>query len=60
MKGLRTITCLFLSRSVVVRGYRRTLTFADVWDIRRADSARVIVPRFRREWERELRKLPTS
>ena len=41
---------------LVLRGYRRTLTYDDIWDIRPQDTSDVIVKRFLKNWDELLEK----
>ncbi|CAH1795308.1 unnamed protein product [Owenia fusiformis] len=40
--------------SLIKKGYKRTLTFDDLWAIRTIDSTETIMGDFTREWNREL------
>ena len=45
----------YVCRTIVL-GYRRALSMADIWRIRRNDSCKTIVPKFEKEWRKELEK----
>ena len=48
-------TMYFVCRTII-QGYKKALTWSDIWRIRRDDGCRSIVPRFEREWHKELSK----
>jgi len=39
--------------STIFIGWRRTLTFDDIWAIREEDSSSKVMPAFERRWHRE-------
>jgi len=43
--------------STIFIGWRRTLTFDDIWDIRDEDSSSKIMPAFERNWHRQKAKV---
>ena len=43
--------------STIFHGWRRTLTYDDIWAIRDEDSSSKIVPAFERNWHCEKAKL---
>ena len=43
--------------STIFIGWRRTLTFDDIWAIRDEDRSSEIVPAFERSWSRETAKV---
>jgi hypothetical protein len=51
-----SISLFSLSNRTVVQGYKRSLTMADMWDIRDEDSCATILPRFFTFWKKELQK----
>jgi len=51
------ICCLLYVCSTIFVGWRRILTFDDVWAIRDADSSSRIVPSFEHSWRREKAKI---
>jgi hypothetical protein len=40
----------------MVTGYRRQLTFDDVWELRPCDRCDEVMPKFEAEWSKELQK----
>jgi len=58
--SVRTIISLFDFVSVystIFIGWRRTLTFDDIWAIREEDSSSNIMPTFEQNWRREKAKV---
>ena len=43
--------------STIFIGWRRTLTFDDIWDISDEDSSSIIMPTFERNWHRQKAKV---
>ena len=41
---------------LIITGYRRQLTFDDIWQLRKADQCAKILPEFEAEWNKELLK----
>ena len=50
-----SLCCYF---SLIWRGYRKTLTFTDVWPLTPENSSKTIVASFEKEWKKELKKMP--
>jgi len=48
-----------MCRTVFI-GWRRTLTFDDIWAIRDEDSCSKVVPAFERSWLRQKEKVSTK
>lgn len=46
--------------STIFLGWRRTLTYDDIWAIRDVDSSSKIVPAFEHNWRREKTKVSTK
>ncbi|KAK2189921.1 hypothetical protein NP493_93g00019 [Ridgeia piscesae] len=42
--------------NMLVRGYRRELTFDDLWDLKPEDKCDEVVTRFENEWKKELER----
>ena len=42
--------------SLIVTGYRRQLTFDDLWELRPSDRCDTVMPKFEAEWSKELIK----
>ena len=51
---------MFNVYSTIFIGWRRTLTYDDIWAIRDEDSSSKIVPAFERNWRCEKTKLSTK
>ncbi len=47
---------MFYFHSLIFQGYKRTLYYADIWDIREEDSSETIVENFEDKWENELQR----
>ena len=45
-----------VSCSLLVRGYRRELTFDDLWDLKPEDKCDEVVTSFENEWKKELER----
>ena len=39
---------------LILRGYKSTLSYNDMWDIREEDTSETVVNKFEPEWEKEL------